>query len=197
MVEDLVRIVRNQQRNGYAPKNASSFLESLHHEQNEPTLLFANLSFPIKSSGDNGSIFSKTSRDPLPPMSDSAANHNGELANAFETFEDEMCLHSEIPESTTHDEELDAIDKESRKLRAKLKMLEAKKVARTHQLQKRPVAFDDAYYYGPDEVEGSVGHEQKESGRNKAYDHTVILQALEKNNSWTTTFLENNDYVVV
>jgi len=206
MVKDLVHISRSEQREGYAPKNVSSFLDSLHCKQNQPTLLFDNVSFPMDTSTSTkiasrgyGSNCFESSRNPLSLMSDPAANHNVERNNPFETFDEQISILPAIPESTgSHDEELDAIDKESRKLLAKLKFLEAKKKARTHELQKRAPAYNVAYYYGPEEGKQNMGQEQKERLQKKScVSDAVIFEALEKTNSWTTTFLDNGDYLVV
>lgn len=211
IVKDLVQILKSEQRDEYTTKNASGFLGSLHCKQNEPTLLFANLSFPTVSSTstkiaarDCGPNCFESSGNLLSLVSDPAANYNVDPSYPFGKLNEDMSVPPGMSEfASTPDEELDAIDKESRKLRAKLKLLEAKKKARTQQLQKRAPAYNAGYVYSPEEAKQSVGHEQKESFQSKTFatktfaSNAFIFETLEKTNSWTTNFLDNSDYVVV
>lgn len=214
IVKELVDIFRITHLDGRQPNKLPTFLLSLRREQNDPALFFGNQFSTIFKSPSKAHFtpiltteaatydslqqnLVENSDDqidlsPWMPVSD-----DEELTNFLDPLEDQIYLSPPMPGSEKkHDQELDAIDEEARKLRAKLKFLEDKKAKRTHQLLNQ-WGSDPIYFHGylqeaeakQREVNGNicVGIESEISKSTPA-----ILQDLVTTNPW----FGNDKYVV-
>ena len=122
---NMVKIIASEQRQA---NKSPTFLRSLRHQPNE-SFFFDNRFSPI--------FQSPTSFPPTYPSTPQIAPR-GISIDMPETPKEEKFSFYVLPDpetnvphpATNHDDELNAIDEESRKLRAKLKLLEERKAAR-------------------------------------------------------------------